>query len=111
MNSSLEAFAVGLPVVTLPARLQRGRHTRAMYLKMGITDCIAAGIDDYVDIAVRLGTDSAFRNRVHQAILRCNSALYEDANVVREFERFFATALEEKRIEAHTLRAGAEPQA
>jgi predicted O-linked N-acetylglucosamine transferase (SPINDLY family) len=78
---------------------------------MGITDCIAAGIDDYVDIAVRLGTDPPFRNRVHQAILRCNSALYEDANVVREFERFFATALEEKRIEAHTLRAGAEPQA
>jgi protein O-GlcNAc transferase len=110
MNSSLEAFAVGLPVVTLPARLQRGRHTRAMYLKMGITDCIAAGIDDYVDIAVRLGTDPAFRAQVHQAILRRNSALYEDARVVREFERFFATALEEKLCQAQTRRAGARPQ-
>jgi hypothetical protein len=34
MNSSLEALAVGLPVVTLPTQLQRGRHTRAMYLKL-----------------------------------------------------------------------------
>jgi hypothetical protein len=31
--------------------------------------------------------------------------------VVREFERFFATALEEKLCEAQTLRAGAQPQA
>jgi protein O-GlcNAc transferase len=53
MNSSLETFAVGLPIITLPSLLQRGRHTRAMYLCMGITDCIAVDEHLYVDFAVR----------------------------------------------------------
>src|SRR5262249_37188522 len=57
-NTSLEGLATGTPVVTLPTGLQRGRHTRAMYLKMGITDCIAASAEHYIDIAVRLGTDA-----------------------------------------------------
>jgi predicted O-linked N-acetylglucosamine transferase (SPINDLY family) len=95
MNSSLEALAVGLPVVTLPSRLQRGRHTQAMYRKMGITDCIATSAADYVDIAVRLGTDAERRREVKARILERNGALYEDPRVVREFERFFESALHE----------------
>lgn len=93
MNSSLEAFAVGTPIVTLPTGLQRGRHTQAMYRKMGIGDCIARSIEDYVDIAVRLGTDAAFRQDVRERILARNHVLYEDPRVVREFERFFAAAV------------------
>jgi len=31
MNTSLESFAVGTPVVTLPGQFQRGRHTYGMY--------------------------------------------------------------------------------
>jgi protein O-GlcNAc transferase len=96
MNSSLEALAVGLPVVTLPTALQRGRHTRAMYLKMGIADCIAASEADYVDIAVRLGTDPAARAELRARILGRNHVLYEDLRVVREFERFFEEALRDK---------------
>jgi protein O-GlcNAc transferase len=89
MNSSLEALAVGLPVVTLPTRLQRGRHTRAMYLKMGISDCLAGSEQEYVDIAVRLGTQPELRHQLQQRILSRNHVLYEDRAVVREFERFF----------------------
>jgi len=96
MNSSLEALAVGLPVVTLPTQLQRGRHTRAMYLKMEIADCIAASEDDYIEIAVRLGTDAEYRRRIHERILEHNSLLFEDMRVVREFERFFLEALAER---------------
>jgi protein O-GlcNAc transferase len=95
MNSSLEAFAVGLPVVTLPGRLQRGRHTRAMYLKMGISDCIADSAESYVQIAVHLGTDEPYRRSMRERILQANSALYEDVRVVQEFERFFRLAVAE----------------
>jgi len=91
MNSSLEALAVGLPVVTLPTQLQRGRHTRAMYLKMGIADCIAGSEDEYVDIAVRLGTDAEYRRGIHERILEVTPLLFEDIRV-REFERFFLEA-------------------
>jgi len=90
-NSSLEALALGLPVVTLPTGLQRGRHTRAMYLKMNIDDCIAQSPEDYIRIAVRLGTDAAHRQELRNRILARNAVLFENEAVVREFERFFAT--------------------
>jgi protein O-GlcNAc transferase len=97
MNSSLEAFAAGTPIVTLPGRLQRGRHTQAMYRKMGILDCIAKGLGDYVDIAVRLGTNVEFARDIRQRIRSRSGALFEDRRVVTEFERFFAEAVRDAR--------------
>jgi protein O-GlcNAc transferase len=93
MNTSLEAFAVGTPVVTLPGDMQRGRHTQAMYRKMGIADGIAADAANYVDIAVRIGTDRALANALRDRILAGNGVLFEDRRVVQEFERFFLDAL------------------
>jgi len=92
MNTSLEAFAVGTPVVTLPAAFQRGRHTQAMYRRMGLDDLIAGNADAYVDTAVRLANDADYRRTVSSRILANNAALFEDAAVVREFERFFLAA-------------------
>jgi protein O-GlcNAc transferase len=95
MNTSLEAFSVGTPVVTLPGRFQRGRHTQAMYRKMGVLECIAKDPDDYVDIAVRLGSDRSYARQVRDRILARNEVLYEDRRVVSEFERFFLHAARE----------------
>lgn len=92
MNTSLEAFAVGAPVVTWPGAFQRGRHTYAMYRKMAIEECIAPNPEEYVRIAVRLGTDPAFRQATREKILARNRLLYEDMAAVREFERFFLDA-------------------
>jgi protein O-GlcNAc transferase len=92
MNTSLEAFSVGTPIVTLPGSLQRGRHTAAMYRSMGFTECIAASADDYARIAVRLATDPDYRRHAKDEIRRRSEALFEDARVVSEFERFFLEA-------------------
>jgi len=92
MNSSLEALAMGLPVVTLPGRFQRGRHTQAMYRSMGIPDCIAASASDYVEIAVRIAGDAAYARALRQRIEAASQVLFENRRVVREFERFFLTA-------------------
>jgi protein O-GlcNAc transferase len=94
MNSSLEAFSVGLPIVTLPGRLQRGRHTQAMYRKMGILDCIASNATHYVDIAVSLGCDKGYAREIRDRIMARNHVLYEDPRVVHEFERFFFHAVQ-----------------
>jgi protein O-GlcNAc transferase len=99
MNSSLESFALGLPIVTLPTGLQRGRHTQAMYRQMGITELVARDAAEYIRTAVRLGTDRMFNHAMREAILGRNAALYEDASVVSEFERFFLTALDERGID------------
>lgn len=92
MNTSLEAFAVGTPVVTMPTALQRGRHTYGMYKKMDLHECIAWTPDEYVGISVRLGTDRKYRDEMKSRILSRSTVLYEDPEVVAEFERFFVEA-------------------
>ncbi|MBI5612440.1 MAG: tetratricopeptide repeat protein [Gammaproteobacteria bacterium] len=92
MNTSLEAFAVGAPVVTWPGAFQRGRHTYAMYRKMAIEECVARDPGEYARIAVRLGTDPAFRQATRAKILARNHVLFEDMAAIREFERFFLDA-------------------
>lgn len=109
MNTSLEAFAVGTPVVTLPGNFQRGRHTYGMYRKMGFEACIAGDAADYVRIALRLGTEPAWRSEVSRGILERCGVLFEDVNVVREFERFFVEAVAHARGAAPASRG--EPPA
>jgi len=92
MNTSLEAFAAGTPVVTLPTALQRGRHTAGMYRRMGITEPVAKSVEDYVRVAVALGRDRERRALLRREILERNEVLFEDMEVVREFERFFSEA-------------------
>lgn len=93
MNTSLEALSVGTPVVTLPGEFQRGRHSQAMYRKMGIAQCVAADAANYIDLAVRLGTDRAYRATISQEIMLRSSVLFENIEVVHEFERFFREAV------------------
>ena len=90
MNTSLEAFAAGVPVVTLPSGLQRGRHTTGMYRKMGFMECVAQSADDYVRLALRVARDDAYRRHVGGEIDRRSDVLFEDRRAVNEFERFFA---------------------
>jgi predicted O-linked N-acetylglucosamine transferase (SPINDLY family) len=56
---------------------------------MGFTECVAADRDDYVRIAVKLGTEKDYRQYAREEILRRNEVLFEDMHVVREFERSF----------------------
>jgi tetratricopeptide (TPR) repeat protein len=86
MNSSLEAFAMGRPVVTLPGRYQRGRHTQAMYRRMGYADLVARDAAHYVDLVVELATDASLRSAASQRILAACGVLFKDAAVVRGFE-------------------------
>lgn len=93
MNTSLEAFSVGTPVVTYAGEFQRGRHTQAMYQRMGISVCIAETLQAYVDIAVRVATETAYREGLRSQILaRCDS-LFEDERVIEEFELAFVELL------------------
>jgi predicted O-linked N-acetylglucosamine transferase (SPINDLY family) len=93
-NTSLEAFAVGTPVVTMPSKFQRGRHGQAFYREMGFMECVAESPKRYIEIAVRLGTDSTYRDTIKAQIRANNHVLYENMEVVREFERFFVKAVD-----------------
>ena len=50
-NTSLDALAAGLPIVTLPGRFMRGRQSAAMLSLAGLAELVATDVDDYVRIA------------------------------------------------------------
>jgi predicted O-linked N-acetylglucosamine transferase (SPINDLY family) len=92
-NTSYEALAFGVPIVTLPSPYLRGRITLALYRQMGVLDCVAGSSADYVDLAVRLGTDPAHRAEVSAKILAACGVLYDNAAGVRELEQFFKSTI------------------
>ncbi len=88
-NTSYEAFAMGLPIVTWPGSFMRGRVTEGCYRQMGFTELVADSLDSYVEIALRLANDSEWRERVKNEIATRSAVLYEDARVITELEDFF----------------------
>ena len=96
-NTSYEAFAMGLPIMTWPGAFMRGRVTEGCYRQMGFTELVADSLDSYVEIALRLANDPAWRARIKNEIAARSPALYEDARVVAELEDFFRAAIEAHR--------------
>jgi predicted O-linked N-acetylglucosamine transferase (SPINDLY family) len=91
-TTTAQALAVGAPVVTLPGEFMRGRITDGCYRRMGMTDCIARDAADYVEIALRLGTDPAYRKSIREKILARCAVLYDNPGFIRELEDFFVLA-------------------
>ncbi len=96
-NTSYEAFAMGLPIVTWPGSFMRGRVTEGCYRQMGFSELVADSLDSYVEIALRLANDSVWRERVKNEIAARSPALYEDARAVAELEDFLSAAHEAHR--------------
>ncbi len=87
-NTSYQGFAAGIPIVTFPGKYLRGRGTLAHYRHMGFTDCVADTPESYVDIAVRLGTDSEFHRRISAMIRERCHVLFDDERVGADLVRF-----------------------
>ena len=89
-NTSLDAIACGLPIVTLPGAHMRGRQSAGMLQLIGVPDSIAADADDYVRIATRVVRERAWRATLAQRIERNRAMLFDDPAPVDAF----AAALE-----------------
>ncbi len=88
-NTSLDAIACNLPLVTLPGEFMRGRQSYGMLKLMGLDELIAKDQDDYVEIAVRLGTDKTWREQVATHISATNHVLFDNQLALRQLEQFF----------------------
>lgn len=91
-NTSLEAFAVGTPVVTLPTGLMRGRVTAAFYRRMGLDDLIARNPAHYVDLALGVATNPARRAELSARIREKAGILFENPQAVTALAGFLETA-------------------
>lgn len=89
-NTASEALAGSLPVVTLESEFMRGRLAAAILRQIGVTDSIAATVDEYVDTAVSLGVQPERRAELRQRIMRQLPTAYNDLAPVLALERFLA---------------------
>jgi predicted O-linked N-acetylglucosamine transferase (SPINDLY family) len=92
-KTSLEALASGIPIVHLPGRFMRGRHTLAFYQQMGLRECIAGDAESYAELAVRLVHDAPFRERMRGEIKAKAPRLFGQMGAVREVEAYWMRAL------------------
>jgi predicted O-linked N-acetylglucosamine transferase (SPINDLY family) len=92
-TTSLEMFAVDVPIVTWPGSFARSRITHALYRQMGISSLSARSSEQYVEIALRLANDPAWRRQLGGELQRKKDVLYENVALVRELERFLETAV------------------
>jgi predicted O-linked N-acetylglucosamine transferase (SPINDLY family) len=95
-NTTLEAIAIGTPIVTWPGPFARGRTTYACFKQMGVMDGVVERLDLYAERAVKLATDQVLRESVRARILAANERMYEDMDAVREMERIFTAMIEER---------------
>jgi predicted O-linked N-acetylglucosamine transferase (SPINDLY family) len=93
--TAYDAFALGLPVVSLPDDFAVGRYTLGCYRKMGLERWVPASAEEYVALAVRLGTDQEFRHECRSKIADQSGVLFEDVEAVRAYEEFFEQVLQE----------------
>jgi protein O-GlcNAc transferase len=92
-SSAYDIFSHDLPLVTLPGRHNAGRYALACYRRMGLTGPVAATPGQYVQLAVRLGTDPDARAEARSRIAAASPVLFEDISIVNEHESFFEKAI------------------
>jgi protein O-GlcNAc transferase len=91
-NSTYEALALGVPIVTTPGAFMRGRITYACYKRMGFAELIANDVDSYPRIAVRIANDRAWRESVSAEIQKRSDVLFEDTGAIKELGDFLFRA-------------------
>ncbi|HLA39491.1 MAG TPA: tetratricopeptide repeat protein [Candidatus Glassbacteria bacterium] len=87
-NTTLDALASGLPVVTRRGRFMRGRQSAGMLEIMGLPELIADNDDDYVAVALRLGRDRVRRDDVSHRIAAARDRLFDDRTPVAKLASF-----------------------
>jgi predicted O-linked N-acetylglucosamine transferase (SPINDLY family) len=81
-NTLMHAVEAGLPCATYDGRFMRGRLGSGIMRRMRLPELIAATKAQYVDIAVRLGRDGAYRDALRERMRSSEHLLYGDMAAV-----------------------------
>jgi protein O-GlcNAc transferase len=87
-NTTLEAMAQDLPVVTFEGDLMRGRVSAGMLRMIGMPETVAGTIDEYVSLAIRIARDPEWRASLKMRVVRDRERLYRDHTCIAALEQF-----------------------
>jgi protein O-GlcNAc transferase len=91
-HTSVDALDCGLPVVTLPGAMMRGRQSAGMLKLIGVEELVATDADDYVRIATQLCADSERRDAVSARIRENSNRLFDDPAPIAALQAFYRDA-------------------
>lgn len=86
-TTTREVLELGVPVVTLPGKYLGGRWSLAYYNIIGIPDMIAKNKEDYVNIAVNIGSNKKERMKHKTNILKNIHKLFRKEEAVKSWEQ------------------------
>eukprot|EP00913_Durusdinium_trenchii_P035248 g32978.t1 len=86
--TAYDGLSLNKAIVTLPTQFVRGRYTAGFYETIGVTECIAATKEDYVDIAIRLGTRPDLRKATEARIAEASNVLFDNRDSDSRRKRF-----------------------
>jgi predicted O-linked N-acetylglucosamine transferase (SPINDLY family) len=84
-QTTLEMLSLGLPVLTLPGALMRGRHSFAILSLLDLPELVARDEDDYVTRAIELARAAERRADLRARILERAPRLFDGADAARDF--------------------------
>ncbi len=91
--TSMRAITVNLPTVTIPGQFMRGRHSYAMLKMIGMEELIVNSLDEYIQLAARLGQDRELRTSIGEKLGQQKSRLFKDMQCVEELDKLLKAAV------------------
>ncbi|MBN3899521.1 MAG: hypothetical protein HWQ41_30925 [Nostoc sp. NOS(2021)] len=92
-NTTLDAIACHLPIVTCPGEFMRSRHSYGFLQAIGVTETIADDSRQYIKIAVRLAVDIDWRYSVCEALKLSINLLFDNPTATQNLEAFIKQAI------------------
>jgi protein O-GlcNAc transferase len=83
-TTSIQVFAAGTPLVTLPGAFSRGRVGMYFSKLIGVEDGIATDEQDFVERAVRIANNPALRTSIRERVLANNHRLFHNPDASKE---------------------------
>lgn len=90
-NTAIQAIECDLPIVTREGKFMRGRLASSILKRIGLNELVAKDEADYVSLAVKLATDTNYRENTRLTISTNRRVLYEDLEPIRALEEFIET--------------------
>ena len=89
LNTSLEAINLDKPIITCPSDFMRGRHTYGILKILRMDELICDSKKEYIDLAVKLSKDLAFRDESVKKINMNKKLIFNNYKTIKFLENFF----------------------
>ncbi|WP_330205250.1 hypothetical protein [Cyanobacterium sp. Dongsha4] len=87
-NTCRLAVSCDLPIVTCPGEFMRGRHSYGILKMINVEDTITYSEKDYIDMAIKLGNNQQWRQKIIDKMKLNKHKLFYDLDSVQGLEKF-----------------------